>query len=312
MQIYSGFLPIPAPRGTALAMGFFDGLHIGHCQVVAAAVRWAAEQGCEAAVFTFTMQGMGKKGGRLETLEQKHAQLQKMGVDYIAEPPFSSFKDLTPEQFVRGIQADFKAKAVFCGPNFTFGKGAVGNVELLRTLCAPLGIQVFVIPFATDGGQPVSSTRIRQALAEGDVAAAARLLGHPYAVTLPVCHGRGLGRTLGVPTLNQIFPAEFQLPKSGIYITRVLLADGWHAGATGLGSRPTVNEDAADVTCETFLPDYHGDLYGAVVTTEFCKYLCPTRKFDTLDELRHCILSAASQAVAYFGGRADRLPEDFK
>ena len=209
-------------------------------------------------------------------------------------------KAMTPEQFVLGIIRDCNARALFCGENFTFGAKAAGTPELLRQLCAPLGVEVVVLPMAQFEEKPVSSTRIRTALEGGDIPAANAMLGMPYAIRFTVHHGAGLGRTLGVPTINQIYPQGFQLPRYGIYITRTRIGDRWYPSATGLGTRPTVNSDESKVTCETFIPGFTGDLYGTDPVVEFHAYLSPSKKFDTLDELRECIDHAAQRAQEYF------------
>ena len=172
--------------------------------------------------------------------------------------------------------------------------------ELLRQLCAPLGVEVVVLPMAQFEEKPVSSTRIRTALEGGDIPAANAMLGMPYAIRFTVHHGAGLGRTLGVPTINQLYPQGFQLPRYGIYITRTRIGDRWYPSATGLGTRPTVNSDESKVTCETFIPGFTGDLYGTDPVVEFHAYLSPSKKFDTLDELRDCINNAAQRAQEYF------------
>ena len=211
---------------------------------------------------------------------------------------------MTPEQFVLGIIRDCNARALFCGENFTFGARAAGTPELLRQLCAPLGVEVVVLPMAQFEEKPVSSTRIRTALEGGDIPAANAMLGMPYAIRFTVHHGAGLGRTLGVPTINQLYPQGFQLPRFGIYITRTKIGDVWYPSATGLGTRPTVNNDPAKVTCETFIPGFSGDLYGTDPVVEFHAYLSPSKKFDTLDELKACINHAAERAQAYFRAEA--------
>ena len=172
--------------------------------------------------------------------------------------------------------------------------------ELLRQLCEPLGVEVVVLPMAQFEEKPVSSTRIRTALEGGDIPAANAMLGMPYAIRFTVHHGAGLGRTLGVPTINQLYPQGFQLPRYGIYITRTRIGDRWYPSATGLGTRPTVNSDESKVTCETFIPGFTGDLYGTDPVVEFHAYLSPSKKFDTLDELRECIDHAAQRAQEYF------------
>ena len=266
MQIISQFAPLPLAqpeKGTAVAMGFFDGIHIGHRAVIESAVQWAKEHDAAPAVFTFKLPMVNKmKGKRLLSTADKHALIASLGVEYYLTPDFEEIKGLTPEQFVLGIVRDCNARALVCGENFTFGAKAAGNPELLRTLCAPLGVEVIVVPMAQFEEKPVSSTRIRTALEGGDIPAANAMLGMPYAIRFEVQHGAGLGHTLGVPTINQLYPEGFQLPRSGIYITRTHIGGVWYPSATGLGSRPTVNDDATKVTCETFIPGFSGDLYG--------------------------------------------------
>ena len=234
MQIISQFVPLPLAdpaQGTAVAMGYFDGIHIGHRAVIDGAVQWARAHGAAPAVFTFRLPVDNKmKGKRLLSSADKHALIASLGVEYYLTPDFEEIKGLSPEQFP----------------------------------------------------------------------AANAMLGMPYAIRFAVQHGAGLGHTLGVPTINQLYPQGFQMPRSGIYITRTLVNGTWYPSATGLGSRPTVNDDATKVTCETFIPGFSGDLYGTDPVVEFHAYLSPSKKFDTLDELRDCINNAAQRAQEYF------------
>ena len=303
MEIYPHIQPLaPAPQhGTAVAMGYFDGLHIGHRAVIGAAVAWAQAHGAEPALFTFALpRGNTLKGRRLLATDDKHAAAAAMGVRHYVVPAFDEIREQSPEEFVRQMVETLGARALFCGENFTFGARAAGNPQRLKELCRPYGVQVMVVPMAQYGGQAVSSTRIRAALAQGDIPAANAMLGQPYAIHFPVRHGQGLGKKLGVPTINQVYPEGFQLPRYGIYITRARLDGVWYPAATGLGTRPTVNSDESIVTCETFIPGYAGDLYGAEPVLEFYEYLAPSTKFETLDQLKACIEDAAQKAQAYF------------
>ena len=303
MQIYSQLAPLEVDpsKGTAVAMGFFDGIHIGHRAVIEGAVRWARAHGAAPSLFTFGLTTENKmKGKRLLSTADKHALIESLGVEHYLCPEFEQIKGMSPEQFVLGIVRDCHARALFCGENFTFGAKAAGNPDLLKKLCAPLGVEVVVVPMAQFEEKPVSSTRIRTALEGGDIPAANAMLGMPYAIRFAVHHGAGLGRTLGVPTINQIYPNGFQMPRFGIYITRTKIGDQWYPSATGLGTRPTVNADETKVTCETFIPDFSGDLYGTDPVVEFHAYLSPSKKFETLDQLRDCINHAAQRAKEYF------------
>lgn len=309
MKIYSELAPLQAPQGSAVALGFFDGVHLGHQAVIRAAVEHAAARGLAPAVFTFSLPlKSGMKGGRICPESEKHRRMQALGAAYYMEPPFEQFHTLSPEQFVREVLAGlYHAKAVFCGDNFTFGARAAGNVDTLQELCAPLGIRVQIVPMALYEGAPVSSTRIRAALEKGDMPAANAMLGWPYRIDFPVRHGKGLGRTLGFPTINQVYPEGFVMPRFGIYITRVGIGGAWYAGATGLGTRPTVNATGEGPTCETFIPAFEGELYGESPVVEFYRYIAPSKKFENLQQLTACVQDAAAQALQYFETKRNDL-----
>lgn len=290
--------------GTAVALGYFDGVHTGHQAVIRAAAEHAAAHGLISAVFTFGLPaGSGLKGGRLLSNAEKHRRIGALGAEWYLAPAFEEFRGLSPEQFVRDVLIGlYHTKAVFCGENFTFGKNRAGNVAVLRQLCGAAGVEVCTLPMAMHEGAPVSSTRIRTALEGGDLPGANAMLGECYRIDFPVRHGHGLGRTLGFPTINQVYPAGFLMPRYGIYITRVCIEGAWYAGATGLGTRPTVNTGKEGPTCETFIQDFSGSAYGEDPVLEFHRYLCPSRRFDSLDGLRGCIRDAAEKARRYFGG----------
>ncbi len=313
MQIYRQLSALDiadGKNGTAVAMGYFDGIHMGHRTVIEGAVAWAKAHNASPAVFTFKLPaGSRMKGRRLISTQEKHRLVESLGAEHYLVPDFEDIRALSPEEFVRRIVEGCSARALFCGENFTFGARAAGNPELLKKLCAPLGVEVVVLPIAQFEGKPVSSTRIRTALEGGDIPAANAMLGAPYSVSFPVQHGRGLGHTLGVPTINQIYPEGFQLPRYGIYITRTIIGGMAYPSATGLGTRPTVNSDESLVTCETFIPGFEGDLYSSDPTVEFYAYLCPSKKFDTLDELRECIRNAARRSLEYFGADGSQTSE---
>ena len=289
-------------QGSAVALGFFDGVHLGHQDVIRTAVKYAEANGLEPAVFTFSLPVQNTlKGGRIDTEEEKFSCMQKLGVQHYMEPAFEDFRNLSPEQFVLDVLCGlYKAKALFCGDNFTFGKKAAGNVELLRQLCEPRGVKVCVVPMAVFDSELISSTRIRHALGAGNMPLVNALLGRPYAISFPVQHGQGLGSKLGFPTINQIYPEGFVMPRFGIYITRVLVNGKWYPSATGMGTRPTVNNSGQMPTCETFIPDFSGQLYCTSPWVEFYKYIAPSRKFDSLDALKECVFNAADEAREFF------------
>ena len=308
MQIYQSLTPIHAPQGSAVALGYFDGVHCGHRAVLGAAAACAAEKGLTAAAFTFELPASSTlKGGRILSLAQKHARIASLGIEQYQEAPFDAFRSLSPEDFVQKVLVDcFAARELFCGDNFTFGAYAAGNVDRLKELCAPLGIAVTIVDMAQYGGQTVSSTRIRAALEEGRIEDANAMLGAPYCIDWPVRHGKGIGTSkLGKPTINQNYPADALQPCTGVYLTRIWLDGRWWPSATGIGRRPTVDAANAPVTCETYVPGYHGDTYGQTPVLEFHHYLCAVRKFGTLQELADLIETAAQQSIAYFAAKEE-------
>ena len=307
MQIFHTMAPVTDTRGCAVALGYFDGVHCGHRMVLGGAVRYADENNLAPAAFTFELPGnQTLKGGRILSPTQKHVRVASLGIQQYLEPPFEAFRDLSPEDFVEKVLVEcFHAKAVFCGNNFTFGARAAGNVELLHALCEPRGIVVHIVPMAQYGAQAVSSTRIRAALEEGRLDDANAMLGAPYAIDWTVTHGKGVGTSrLGTPTVNQNYPPDALQPCAGVYLTRIHLQDRWWPAATGIGKRPTVDDSAnAAVTCETYVPDFSGNLYGQNPVLEFHRYLCPVRKFHNLQELSDLIRRAARESKAYFAAQ---------
>ncbi|MEG2394555.1 MAG: riboflavin kinase [Ruthenibacterium sp.] len=299
MQCYDTMQPIHA-GGTAVALGYFDGVHLGHRSVLRAAQDMAAAHGLAAAAFTFTLpENGGMKGRAILTQSEKRRRMQAAGVQHYFCPPFADFFALTPVQFVDEILLHcLGARHVFCGDNFTFGAQKSGDVSLLHRLCEARGIGVHVVPMALYGGEPVSSSRIRTALADGDFTAVNAMLGEKYRVDFPVQHGAHFDRTLGFPTIHQSYPPSMLLPKSGVYLTRTLAQGVWRPGATGIGTHPTVGGEG--ITCETFLGDYTGELYGEAVQVEFCADWMPTVKFASAEELQASLADAAKAALAYF------------
>ena len=286
-------------KSTAVAMGYFDGIHIGHQFLINQMKEYAEKNNLDKAVFTFTKTvKLGHKGKDILSIYQKVDIMKDMGVDLFYSPDFLEFAALTPQQFVDDVLIkSMGAKAVFCGESFCFGKNRAGNVQVLRELCATRGVEVFIVPTVELCGITVSSTEIRNALTDGNIDFANRMLGRPYAIDLEVVHGKKLGRTLGTPTINQIFPNSMCTPKEGVYITVTEVNGERYASATGFGSRPTVNGD--NLSCETTLAGFSGDLYKKNIKVEFYSYLYPTQKFENVQQLKDMINSALEQSCAF-------------
>ncbi|MGR3466786.1 MAG: bifunctional riboflavin kinase/FAD synthetase [Shimia sp.] len=285
-------LPFDA-RGAALAIGNFDGVHLGHQAVLDTA------RACDAPLGVLTFEphprtyfaaraGRTLAPFRLMDAGAKAARLGKLGVQVLIELPFDdALAALSAEAFVEEVlHQGLSASHVVTGADFQFGQGRSGDVDALARFCAARGITALTAPLLALGGEEVSSTRIRAALSEGRPQDAARMLGHWHRIEGHVAHGHKRGRTLGYPTAN-LEPKGLHLPAFGVYSTRVDVRDGPHAGsylgATSIGERPQFGGFAPNV--ETYLLDFDGNLYGAEISVALVSYLRPEAKFDNLDGL---------------------------
>jgi riboflavin kinase/FMN adenylyltransferase len=291
----------PRPdEGSAVTIGAYDGVHLGHQAVIAEVRRRAEARGLRSAVVTFDRHPASvvrpESAPRLLTdLDQKIELLGATGIDYCQVVTFDAARSQeSPEDFVRAELADcLNARVVVVGEDFHFGHRRAGNVELLRRLGAELGFDVEGIELVDTTGAPardharVSSTRIRHALVEGDLVAATTLLGRPYEVRGVVSHGdkRG-GAELGFPTANVSVPGEVLLPADGIYAGWYERPDGSvHATAISLGRRPTFYAEAHVSLLEAHLLDFSGDLYGEAAKVRFVARLRGEERFDSVDAL---------------------------
>ncbi len=289
-------------KETSIALGFFDGVHLGHRAVIGKATEHRGE-GQEAVVFSFSAQDavpFKKRGAKwLTTSAQKARKLADLGVDLFVEPPFASISGKTPEQFADFLIRRMHVRYVTCGLDYRFGKGASGDVDDLRRLLEPAGAVVDCVTPVQNEGETISSTHIRAVLAEGDAEEAARLLGSPFALDTPVVHGRGLGHALGTPTANQRFPDNFLVPRHGVYATRVLVDGKAYPAVTNVGVKPTVGD--ALPGAESWILDFSGDLYNREVETQFLKFLREEQKFDSLEALAGQIRKDGEIARNLFG-----------
>lgn len=274
----------------SVALGCFDGLHLGHAELISA----ARGEGHRVGVFTFVSNPFG--GLHIITLEEKLRLLGEMGVDYCAVCEFDEIRELMPESFVQKILIDkLNAVTAVCGFNFRFGKGASGDSGFLRSYMSSQGRRCIVVdPFNIDGST-VSSSRIRLLLADGNMEEAARLLGRSYSLVYNVTHGNGIGNILGFPTINQKYNDTMQPIAMGVYICSCM----GHPAVTNFGVRPTITEDTAPVY-ETFILDYNGDLYEQSVRVEFLKMLRPEMKFSSPEKLIDQIKRDVEETRRYF------------
>lgn len=271
----------------AIALGNFDGLHIGHTAVIGAVVR-AAQLGFVPTVLLLDplpCVALNRREGKALIMpDEKYKLLDAMGVEVI-RVDFDKIKDYAPEEFFEKILlCELNAGMLSCGFNYRFGKGGSGDSALLSSLCASAGISLAVQSAVSLEGEAVSSTRIRSAIECGDIELANRMLGREFGYTLTVVHGDHLGRKLGCPTLNQLFPDGFIVPKYGVYSSRTCIDGVWCRSVTNIGIRPSFEND--EQRSETHVIGYCGDLYGKEIEVRLVSYRRGEMKFNSLDELK--------------------------
>jgi len=291
MERLSGSSAVPeAFRGGIVALGNFDGFHGGHQAVVGRAVDRARAEGRPALVATFDPHPVrffkpDLPPFRLTTLDQRERLFAAAGADAMLVFAFNAeLASVTAEDFVADrLVARIGAAGVVTGEDFTFGKGRRGNVAVLTALGEAHGLSVDSVAPVGDGGEPVSSSRIRELLEAGDPEGAEKLLTRPFAIEGVVEHGDKRGRALGYPTAN-LSLGPYLRPKFGVYAVRGRLPDGSIVGgAANLGIRPTFTP--ARELLEPYFFDFDGDLYGETIEVELISFLRPERKFESLDAL---------------------------
>ncbi len=291
----------------ALALGSFDGLHLGHRAVLAAVTAHTPE--LMPAVISFSPHPRalltGQAPGALLTPAQKQQTLAALGIPLEIPLDFSVIRDMEPEDFLEALAKALPLGMLACGYNFRFGRGGRGNTALLQQFCRQREIRCYVAQPVLMGGQAVSSTRIRQLLSEGQVAEAATLLGQPITYTAAVEAGDRRGRTIGFPTINQQFPTGIQPPRFGVYAALVQLDGQPHPAVTNVGMRPTYRVESPML--ETYILHYSGDLYGKTLPVTLCKFLRPELKFHSLAELQAAIVQNKEQTENFFAADKSSL-----
>lgn len=288
-----------AAEKTAVALGYFDGLHLGHVGVISAAL---SQQGLKPAVFTFNCDTTLPKFRGPEDIisfENKCELMERLGVQYIYAPDFAEVCTLTDEEFVKNILIDrLNAGYACCGRNFRFGKGGSGTPERLAEIGAKYGMRAGVVPDVCLDGQIISSTRIREHIRRGEIEQANRLLGYDLWYRLPVVRGNEIGRTINFPTINQIIPDTNIIPRHGVYKSYVEIDGKQYHGVTNIGIKPTVvRHDGTGTVMETHIIGYSGDLYGQNIAVALVRFIRPEVKFPGLEELKQQIAKDKENAM---------------
>ena len=275
-----------APCRSVVALGFFDGVHLGHRALLRLAREKADRLGLPLSVFTFPAEdeNIKRSAQRLYGTEKKLSLLVSLGVDLVYMCELSAVSNISAEDFVKkSLAEELLAAVTVCGFNFRFGHGAAGDADALSRYMKEIGRENLVLPPLYDGEELLSSRAVRAYLQNGEVERASALLGEPYALSGTVESGDGRGRTLGFPTVNLPIPESFQLLPTGVYATAVHTAEGDFPSVTNVGTCPTFGERS--LHAETHICDFLGDLYGKTVDVKFLKRLRDEKTFDSKESL---------------------------
>lgn len=290
MEIIAGQKVFQLHRETAVAVGKFDGIHIGHRRLLEEILN-RKKEGLEACVFTFdpspaVLFGRGDSKV-LSTREEKRQIFQQLGVDVLVEFPMDfETASMEPEAFAREILAkSLRGKLIAAGEDLSFGRNGAGSAALLKELGPELGLCVEIIPKVCAGGEEVSSTRIRNLLEKGEMARVRELLGEDYTVSGTVQHGHRIGRTLGFPTVNLLPPEDKLLPPFGVYYSRVQVGEREYPAISNVGRKPTVG-GREQVGVESFLYQFQEEIYGREIRVFLEEFRRPEKKFADLEALR--------------------------
>lgn len=290
-------------KNTIYALGFFDGVHLGHQALLSACRELAARRGCSAGVVTFAAHPDTLVRGNTPRLinSQKDREWllrENFHMEILLNLPFDeAMRSMPWETFLDMLRTHYDAAGFVCGADFRFGHLGSGNAALLQEYCNRENIPCTVVPDQILDGVRISSTYIRHQLEDGDMATAVKFLGHPHILSGTVVHGKALGRKLGVPTANLRLPEGLAIPRFGVYCCSCLIDGKRYPAVTNLGTRPTV--EGSGITVEPWILDYSGDLYGREITLEFHYFLRPEKKFSTLEELKEEIYRNAEETRSY-------------
>ena len=305
MKIFHGTDNAGILRGTVLTLGVFDGLHLGHQRIMETVVSRAGFVRAVPTAITFDPHPRAvlypeNAPPLLQTLDQRLANFEFLGIEQAIVVRFDlNFAAQDAEIFLRDIVHErLQAKEVYLGKGFAFGKSRAGNIELLKKMSAELGFFADEVPEVCLRESRISSSKIRQLLADGRVNLARRMLGRPYGVEGQIVHGFERGRTIGFPTAN-LKPTNRVIPKYGVYATATLINNEWRRSITNVGVRPTFEGDK-EPSIESYVFDFDGDLYGDVLRVRFLHRIRDEKKFDGIAELKAQIEKDTNRALNYF------------
>lgn len=291
-------------RPTALTLGVFDGVHLGHRHLIGALCAHAAERALAPGIVTLHPSPIQVlrphvRVAYITSLEERVELLRSTGVEFVAPLTFTSeVAELSARDFVAMLRDALDMRYLLMGPDNAFGRGREGTPARVAEIGQELGFELGILDDALDNGDDrVSATAIRAAIAAGDMETAARLLGRPFSLRGPVIRGAERGRTIGFPTANMAITPDRALPAFGVYVTRAHLDGRAYVAATNIGIKPTFDEERPSV--ETYILDFDGDIYGREMRIDILHRLRGEQKFDGIDALKAQIAADVAAARAY-------------
>ncbi len=310
MKVYNGLEFVQNIQNPVLTIGTFDGVHIGHQKIIEQLNDEAKKIGGESVLFTFyphprvVLYPESHELKLIQTQTEKIDKLRRMGLQNLVVYPFSEeFAKLSALSFVRDYLVNkIHVKKLVIGYDHQFGKNREGNIEFLKEICDTYDFEVVEIPAQDIDNVKVSSTKIRRAIAEGDMELAAKYLGEPFELYGKVVPGQAIGRNLSFPTANIDVGSDMKLiPKKGVYAVNVLLQDGiLYEGMMNIGEKPSINSFKDDLSVEVHLFDFSGSLYDTYVTVQVLKRFREEKKFDSLLDLREQLEEDEAKIRTYF------------
>lgn len=295
-------------ENTVISLGKFDGIHRGHEKLLEYFSEKKAE-GLYGAIFTFDIPPRKNvqhvEAKVLTTNEEKMHIFEQFGIDYLVECPFTpEIMCMEAEDFIAKIVRQLHVKCLVVGEDFHFGHNRRGDYHMLKEYAGQYGYEVIVVEKIKEEERDISSTFVREEIAAGNIERANHLLGYRYFVTGMVKHGNQIGRTIGIPTINQLPPEEKLLPPNGVYVTEVYIGGHKYRGITNVGCKPTI-EGKNPIGVETHLLDFAGDAYDTLVTVEFLSRVRGERRFASIEELKEQMQNDIAYRRAYFEKNAE-------
>lgn len=295
-------------ENTVISLGKFDGIHRGHTKLLEHFAEKKA-QGLCSVIFTFDIPPRKNvqhvEAKVLTTNEEKMYIFEQLGIDYLVECPFTpEIMCMEAEDFIAKIARQLHVKCLVVGEDFRFGHNRRGDYHMLKEYASQYGYEVIVVEKIKEEERDISSTFVREEITAGNIERANHLLGYRYFVTSMVKHGNQIGRTIGIPTINQIPPEEKLLPPNGVYVTEVYIGGHKYRGITNVGCKPTI-EGKNPIGVETHLLDFAGDVYDRFVTVEFLSRVRGEYKFASVEALKEQMQNDIAYRRAYFEKNAE-------